>query len=344
MVLDFSEQMSEFVKILSEGRRFCIVAHTSPDGDAVGSCVAMKEFLRWQGKEATVVFPDRFPDFLGFLDPDRDLLLYDKEKETADGAIARADVLICQDFNSFSRASGMEEALRRSGALKILIDHHIAPDTAAFDLVFSCQDVSSTCELLYYILKSHPGTAGDPSRLPALAATALFAGMTTDTNNFSNSTYPSTFSMASDLLAAGVDRASLLEDLYNRFSEGRLRLIGELLRDGLKIVDGRFSYMLLPKSLQRKYGYSKGDVEGVVNRPLEIEDILISALFTEDDGFVRVSIRSKRDVDVNTFAKEYFNGGGHFNASGGRLPMDIRDVPAYFEKAVADYAAKAHLL
>lgn len=339
-----AESVAELVRTVENGRKFCIVGHTSPDGDAVGACVAMREFLRSLGKEAVIVLPNRFPAFLRHLDPEGTILLYDADKERAGRAISGSQVLFCLDFNSFSRTDEMADALEASKARKILIDHHIGPDVRSFDLTLSMTDISSTCELLYHILKMFPNVGGNASLLPPLTAEALFTGMTTDTNNFANSVYPSTFSMASELLAAGMDRTAMLCRLYNQFSEGRLRLIGELLRNRMKIVDGKFSYMMLPLGLQHEYGYSKGDVEGVVNRPLEIKDVLISVLFTEDKDFVRVSIRSKPDVDVNAFARKYFNGGGHKNAAGGRLEMDMGMIPEYFAASVREYAMQAHLL
>ena len=310
-----AESVAELVRTVENGRKFCIVGHTSPDGDAVGACVAMREFLRSLGKEAVIVLPNRFPAFLRHLDPEGTILLYDTDKEKADRAISGSQVLFCLDFNSFSRTDEMADALEASTARKILIDHHIGPDVRNFDLTLSMTDISSTCELLYHILKMFPNVGGNASLLPPLTAEALFTGMTTDTNNFANSVYPSTFSMAS-----------------------------ELLRNRMKIVDGKFSYMMLPFGLQHEYGYSKGDVEGVVNRPLEIKDVLISVLFTEDKDFVRVSIRSKPDVDVNAFARKYFNGGGHKNAAGGRLEMDMGMIPEYFAASVREYAMQAHLL
>ena len=258
-----AESVAELVRTVENGRKFCIVGHTSPDGDAVGACVAMREFLRSLGKEAVIVLPNRFPAFLRHLDPEGTILLYDADKERAGRAISGSQVLFCLDFNSFSRTDEMADALEASKARKILIDHHIGPDVRSFDLTLSMTDISSTCELLYHILKMFPNVGGNASLLPPLTAEALFTGMTTDTNNFANSVYPSTFSMASELLAAGIDRTTMLCRLYNQFSEGRLRLIGELLRNRMKILDGKFSYMMLPLGLQHEYGYSKGDVEGV---------------------------------------------------------------------------------
>lgn len=324
-------------KVFSNGKKFCIVTHTSPDGDAIGSTVALREFLRTYGAEARIVVPDAYPFFLRELDPDNGIVVFSGNEDVAENIIREADVICALDINSFSRTDKMKEHLYRSDAFKVLIDHHLGPEREEFGLIFSEIEVSSTCELLYYILMKMPGIAGEAARLPKASADGLFTGMTTDTNNFANSTYPSTLRMAASLIDAGVERNRLLDRLYRQFSEGRLRLIGLLLKDGMHTVDGWFSYMLLTKEMQKEYGYTKGDVEGVVNRPLEIGPVGISALFTEDDGFVRVSIRSKGDIAVNTLAKKYFNGGGHINASGGRIFMGIEDVADYYIRSVREH-------
>lgn len=335
------ENVASLSKYIDRASDIVIVSHTSPDGDAVGSCVGLASFLKSIGKSPCIILPNAFPTFLNNLDADGDIILYESHSDKADKAIAGADLIFCLDCSSFVRTDSMQQSLKGAKASKILIDHHTFPDTASFDLVFSELEISSTCELEYHILMATGNIEGDASRLPALTRQALFTGMTTDTNNFANSTYPSTLRMASALLESGVDREGLLNMLYNQFSEGRLRLIGHLLRDELHIVDGCFSYMLLSKQLQKEYGYTKGDVEGVVNRPLEIKDVLLSALFTEDDDFIRVSLRSKRGTAVNALASEYFNGGGHPNASGGRLYMKLEDVPAYFIESVREHLSKA---
>lgn len=315
-------------KLVDSADNICIVSHTSPDGDAVGSATGLRCFLEASGKKACIVLPDAFPHFLQNLDPDRRIIFHDRDTALAEQTLLGAGLIICADLPAADRTGGLEQALRKSTAPKVLIDHHVGPDRDFFNLVFSETETSSTCELVYNILK------GLDDSIPLQAAQSLFTGMTTDTNNFANSTYPSTLRMASELLALGVDRDSLLCTLYQQFSEGRLRLIGRLLSDGLRVVDGEFAYMLLTDSLKNEYGYSKGDVEGVVNRPLEIAGVRISALFTQDKDFVRVSLRSKKGTAVNTLAAESFNGGGHVNAAGGRLYMDIADVPEYYINAV----------
>lgn len=324
-------------KVFSDGKKFCIVTHTSPDGDAIGSTVALREFLRTSGAEARIVVPDAYPFFLRELDPDDEIVVFNGNETAAVSIIREADVICALDINSFSRTDKMKEHLYGAEAFKVLIDHHPGPGTDEFGLIFSETEVSSTCELLYYILMEMPETGGEATRLPKASADGLFTGMTTDTNNFANSTYPSTLRMAASLIDAGVDRDRLLDTLYHQFSESRLRLIGKLLKDCMHTVDGWFTYMLLTKEMQHEFGYKKGDVEGVVNRPLEIGEVGISALFTEDDDFVRVSIRSKGAIAVNSLARKYFNGGGHINASGGRIFMDIKDIPDYYIKSVREY-------
>lgn len=340
----YTEYVSKFRDAIEKHTFFCIVGHTSPDGDAVGACVALREYLESRGKKAAIVLPNAFPAFLSFLDPHGAIMIYDSCKEKASETLGAADAIVCLDFNSLSRVDEMGRIIAASTAFRMMVDHHVSPAAGDFDLLISDTHVSSTCELLYRLLAGMPDVASDASRLPGAASEALFTGMTTDTNNFSNSTYPSTFSMASALLAAGVDRTAILYRLYNQFSESRLRLIGELLKNRMTIVDGKFSYMVLTKELQRKYSYSKGDVEGVVNRPLEIGDVVLSALFTQDDDFVRVSMRSKEGTEISGFAKKYFNGGGHPNAAGGKLFMKIEEVPDYFVKTVREFGREAWVL
>lgn len=182
-----------------------------------------------------------------------------------------------------------------------------------------------------------PQTGGDAARLPKLSATALLTGMTTDTNNFANSTYPSTLRMASALLEAGTDRDAILYNLYNRHSENRLRLMGHVMKDLLTITPDGVAYIVLDRKTQMEYHVEDGDTEGFVNMPLSIASVKMSLLLKEDGERVRVSVRSKRGISANICARMHFNGGGHENAAGGRLhiPGDIADVTqaaAYVER------------
>lgn len=335
--------VSRLCSLTDAAERIVITAHTRPDGDAIGSCLALAHCLRGAGKEVDIVLPDGCPDSLSFLLDDgwsREHLVSMKDDPAASTElINRCGLLFCLDFNTFSesRCTGLAPLLRNTSCDRILIDHHLNPDLSLFTLAFSETEVSSTAELLYWILLETPWTGGSASRLPAKAAEALMAGMTTDTNNFANSVFPSTLRMASSLLEAGVDRDSLIGSLYNRYEESRIRLLGKLLHEDLRITEDGVAYMIVDKTTLEEYGIREGDTEGFVNVPLSIGKVKMSCFLKEDDGFLRVSLRSKKGVSANRCASEYFNGGGHELASGGRLyiPKDIacvRDAAGYVEK------------
>ena len=317
--------------MLSSAGRPVIVTHTKPDGDAMGSSLGMYHTLKLYGKSPKIAIADPPPSNLDFLTTEdclKDICIYGTDKEGTLQAIAESDLLICLDFNAFHRTDILEAPLRDSKATKILIDHHLNPDSECFDLVFSEQEISSASELLYHILLQLPPIEGTAGNLPAKAAEALMTGMTTDTNNFSNSVYPSTFIMASDLIAAGVDRDLIIKNIYNRFKESRIRLQGHILKDLMHITEDGVAYIVLDRQTLYRYNVEEGDTEGFVNIPLTIDKVVMSILIKEDCGYARVSIRSKKGVSANRCSRLHFNGGGHENAAGGRLymPKDIADI------------------
>lgn len=333
-------------RMISDSGRICIVTHMKPDGDAAGSCTALYHYLKMRGKRSVkLILNDRHPAYLSFLTdgiPREDLIIHDELPAEAEICINDCDLLFCLDFNAFHRTDKLEKALESSKADKILIDHHLNPDAEAFDLMFSETDISSASELLYHILMETRTIAHDATLLPAEAATALMTGMTTDTNNFANSVFPSTFRMASSLLAAGVDRDRILSSLYNQYSENRLRLMGHMMKDLLTITPDGVAYIVLDRKTQEQYCISEGDTEGFVNMPLSIAEVRMSLLLKEDGERIRVSIRSKKGTSANACARAYFNGGGHENAAGGKLliPSDvsgIADAAAYIEEYTHKY-------
>lgn len=319
--------------------RITVAVHIHPDGDAIGSAVAMLGYLSGLGRDAAVVLPDPHPSALGFLieQAGKKVYTYSEAKEETEDRLLSSDLVICQDFNSFSRTGDLENVLRSAAGKKVLIDHHLDPDTESFDLCFSETDVSSTAELLYYILMEMPGISHDARKLPAISATALMTGMTTDTNNFANSVFPTTLDMASALLDAGVDRDLIIDKVFNSYKETRIRLMGYLLDRCLTITGDGVAYMILGRKTIMKFGIQDGDTEGFVNIPLAISNVRMSIFLKQDKDRFRVSIRSKKGTSANRCAREYFNGGGHELASGGKLmiPDDvkgIKDAAAYIEK------------
>ena len=322
-----------FVETISASERPVIVTHAKPDGDAIGSTTAMLHFLTQKyGKgNAKLILNDDCPRYLGFIKsliPSDLLIIRDGNIGKANEAISDSDLIICLDFNAFHRTDTLCGILEEASAEKILIDHHLSPEREKFSLIFSVQDISSASELLYHILLQLPAIGGKAENLPHKTATALMTGMTTDTNNFANSVYPSTFEMASRLIEAGVDRDMILSKLYNRSKESRLRLQGHVLKDLMKITEDGVAYIVLDKDTMLKYNVEEGDTEGFVNIPLSIDKVLMSILVKEDKGHARVSIRSKKGISANTCSRLYFNGGGHENAAGGRLymPENISDI------------------
>ena len=306
--------------MIAEARKVTIVTHQKPDGDAMGSCIALYHFLKMCGKDSVrIILNDRYPSYLDFLSSDilnGDIIFFQEMKDTAEILIHDSDLIFCLDFNAFHRTDKIEEALSTSKARKVLIDHHLNPDRNSFDLTFSETEISSASELLYQILIRTARIGMDATLLPLQSSTALMTGMTTDTNNFANSTYPSPFLMASDLLAAGVDRNAILSQLYNQYGENRLRLMGHIMKDLLVITDNGVAYIVLDKNTHERYCVSEGDTEGFVIMPLSIAGVRMSIMAKEDDGKIRISIRSKTGTSANRCARQYFNGGGHENAAG----------------------------
>ena len=328
--------------LLSEARDIVLIGHLNPDGDAIGSVTAAWHYLHSRGKLPHIILPSPYPENMSFLEPDEEkILICERNMEEARRLVAGADLLICLDLNRLARTEYLEEDILASPAKKILVDHHIAAELDRFDLAFSTIDVSSTCELLYWILLSTSDIAGDPQRIPLRCAESLYVGMMTDTNNFSNSVFPGTFEMASKLIARGVDKDDLQEKVLSCYSVSRTRLMGHMIKDKMVVLPRHHAaYMLLSNKERERYHFLPGDSEGFVNLPLAIASVQISALFTEnvDGKYIRVSLRSNSRINVNRLAVRFFNGGGHRNASGGRLYIPLDEVPAYFEKVLDAYS------
>lgn len=329
--------------VIGSSTHIVIIGHVNPDGDAIGSISAMYHFLKQIGKHATAMVPNRFPDFLSCLNPDGEpVLIYRNDPEACNNIIAEADLIVCLDMSGPGRIDEMADAIIPASARKILIDHHLNPVTEAFDIVISDTEVSSTCELLLSLILDSPAISGDISLVSLECATSVAAGILTDTNNFANSIFPSTLEIFSLLLKRGIDRDYLYNEIFCSYSATRMELMGHLLSEKMTIIqNGTVAFIILDKADKEKFSFRTGDSEGFVNLPLKIREVRMSALLTEDDGFVKVSLRSKGTLDVNSFAREYCNGGGHRNASGGRLYIDISETAAYFTSSIEEYFKKA---
>ena len=339
MLILSQEKIHSLQALLEAASKVAVLGHTHPDGDALGSTAAMCLYLKEKlGKEVCCVLPDTPPENLQFLlAPGIPYQFYDRDAAAAAKAVGEADTVILLDCNAFRRTEGLEEPLKASSARKILIDHHLNPDEESFQAVFSTPDISSASELLFWILKEL-GWQAD-----TLVGTPLMAGMTTDTNNFANSVYPSTFRMASELLAAGVDRDALLQKIYWSYRENRVRLMGYMQNEGLHLLPNGAAYMIVTEQIQKRFDLREGESEGLVNVPLSIEKVRLSVLVKEDKGHFRVSVRSKKGTSAQNLALQYFHGGGHENAAGGKILPGEDFSPALGVEAYVEQVLKAYL-
>lgn len=336
------ESIQALKTLVGNASKVVVAGHTHPDGDALGCTSALALYLQaFCHKDVTCVFSDYPADSLLFILPQKvPFLFLDREAEKTLQRIGEADLIFLLDCNGFPRTEGLQDALKASKAPKVLIDHHLNPDREAFDLVFSTPDISSASELLYWILKA----LNDGQPLPAETGSPLLTGMTTDTNNFANSVYPSTFRMASELIETGVDRDAVLQQIYNNYRENRVRLMGYLQNEEMHLLPCGAAYIILDRETQQRFDFRKGETEGLVNIPLTIGRVRLSIFLKEDDGHFRVSVRSKKGTSAQQLAQRFFHGGGHENASGGKLLIgeDIasaQDAAAYVENALNSFLA-----
>ncbi|MCF8365236.1 MAG: bifunctional oligoribonuclease/PAP phosphatase NrnA [Bacteroidales bacterium] len=302
-----------------------ITSHYNPDGDAVGSAMAMYHTIKQINPNVTVVLPNRFPDFLKWIKNAADVVIFDQyDQQNMAGLFNKASVIFCLDYNAPSRVESMADTMMAAPATKILIDHHPNPDTAAFNYLLSKISASSTAELVYEFLEE----SGLTSYINKAAAECIYTGIITDTGSFSFScNNPKTYRIMAALIEIGVDAEKLHRLIYDNFSESRLRLLGYAFDKKLLILsEYRTAIISLSKQELNDFQYKTGDTEGIVNYPLSIKEINVSILMTERDDLIRLSFRSKGDFAVNRIAAEYFEGGGHKNAAGGNSYLSINDT------------------
>lgn len=327
-------------KALIEGhKKFVVTAHMSPDGDAVGSALAMKYYLEAKGKEATVVLNDAPGENLAFIPGYReDVVVYDNQndgsvsqKETAIKAIEECDAMIAVDFNVPSRIGGMKDIWMNHQAPKLLIDHHLDPAEDQFDVCISHPEQAAACELVYRVILE----MGDDHLMNQKLATALFCGMMTDTGWFCfNSNRPDFHIIMARLMMENVDRENIIKESHV-VPERKLRLQGYMIQQKLHVVkEHKAAYMSLSQQEIKRYGHQKGDSEGFVNVPLDIEGVQVSAFFREEKNMIKVSLRSKGEYPVNLIASKFFNGGGHRNAAGGEFLGSLAQAEAIFVKVL----------
>lgn len=320
---------------LKSFKNVLIVSHFSPDGDAMGSSLALYHYLLGLDKKVTVAVPNEYPDFLKWLPGNQKVLVYTKDAKKIEKVIQQCDCVFTLDFNTLSRLEDFGNSLKKCGKPFFLIDHHQQPDEYANYRLHKVE-ACSTCELIYDFIVG----LGDKSKIDKKIANCLYTGLMTDTGSFR---YPSvnskTHAIIADLLKTGIVPSDIHAAVYDNYSYDRLKLLGYCLSEKLKLIGAnQIAYFKISHAELQKFNFKKGDTEGLVNYPFSINGVKICAFFNEaPEGYIKISFRSKGKLDVNKFARLYFNGGGHKNAAGGKSNLSLADTVAEFEKKAVSY-------
>ena len=326
-------------KILEGGTNVVICTHVNPDGDAIGSSLALKHYLERKGKQATVVVPNVFPDFLTWLPGADTILIYTKHQEQIRAVLDAADLVIVCDLNQPNRLRGMEGVVMQNSAPRILIDHHLDPNTEFCETIISEPAMCAAGEVICHLLSQN----GEIDNISENEAICLYCAMMGDTGAFSfNSNRPVIFEHISHLLARGIDKDQIYRNVFWTASEARLRLQGYLLYVNMKVLHERHTaIMTLTNEERRRFKVKNGDTEGIVNIPLTMLGTRLSIFINEDTehpGIMKLSLRSVGDFPCDQMASRFFNGGGHKNASGGKLQCSMEEALEKVKAAIEAYA------
>jgi len=328
------QSVNQIFPLLLQPHDVVITTHQKPDGDAMGSSLGLYNFLIQFGHRVTVISPTNWASFLNWMPGTKNVLDYERQTEEANKAIDAADWIFCLDFNTLNRTKRMEEKLGNAPAKRILIDHHQQPQVDKFSYGESDVSKSSTCEMVYdFIIAS-----GHEDKINAEVAECLYAGVMTDTGSFRfPATTANVHKMVANLKERGLDHGPVHESLYDNFLENRFRFLGNALLNRMEVFyEYNTALIAIPQSDLIKYNIKTGDTEGLVNYPLSIQGIKLAAIIIDRGEERKSSFRSKDGFDVNTFARTYFNGGGHFNAAGGQNKESFEEVVAMFIKAMKE--------
>ena len=330
-------ECSQLRSLINNAETIVSCCHLNADGDALGAMLGWAEVLKAMGKEPLVVAPDQYPDYLQWLPNTEKIVRYDKRKDFVNTVLKIADLVFCLDFNTLSRTDAMAEALGNSPAQKVLIDHHPDPNVGAV-LTFSHPEMSSTCELVFRIVWQ----MGMFDQLGKHFAIPVYCGMMTDTGGFTyNSSSPDIYFIISQLLTKHIDKDKIYRNVFHNYSEHRIRMVGYVLCHKLVVDELRHAaFYTLTRDDLKRFHFIKGDAEGLVNMPLQIKGLKLSISLREDterDKLIWVSLRSVDDFPCNKMAEQFFNGGGHLNASGGRLQCTMDEAVEVVKRAILHF-------
>ena len=321
--------------LLQSSENIVITCHKGPDGDAIGSSLALYLYLKKKGKKATVIVPDDFPFFLKWLPESEHIILYESNKEAANTIISNADLIFTLDFNALHRTGDMQEVLSNASAKFIMIDHHQQPDDYA-EVTYSDTSICSTCQMVYHFIDA----LEDINTIDTDIANCIYTGIMTDTGSFRfRSTTSTTHRVIANLIDLGINNAKIHQNVYDSNSYNRLQLLGKSLTNLKVIPELNTAYISLSADEQNEFKAQKGDTEGVVNYALSLQGIKLAAIFKEDQNskLIKISLRSKGDFSVNEFSRAHFNGGGHTNAAGGASKLTLEETLEKFISILPNY-------
>ncbi len=325
-------EISEIKKLLTPAQKIVIITHYNPDGDAIGSSLGLKLFLKEKGIEADVIVPNDFPKFLKWMPEAKKIIIADYKRKLAGEAIYNADVIFVLDFNASHRSGNLVGPwLEKARAKTILIDHHQQPDN--FDFIYSDVTIPATSQMVYHFIQA----LEEEELVNQNIAECLYTGIMTDTGGFRfRSTSATTHRIVANLIEKGADPAMITSNTLDTNTVSRLHLLALILSRIEVVKDGKVAILWLKRDELKQFGFQKGDTEGFVNYGLSIMGTQVAAFFMEDlyEDFIKISFRSKDDVDVNQFSRKYFSGGGHINAAGGKYHKSIEETIEDFKEKV----------
>lgn len=322
-------------ELLSTSKSIVIVPHKNPDGDAMGSTLALHKYLSKKGHNSIVISPNEYPDFLQWMPGQEEVLIYNAFAKAAQEKIQQADLIFTLDFNHLSRTGAMEEALAKAAAPFIMIDHHQAPADYAV-VTYSDTTMSSTCQMVYHFIDA----LGDTALIDEDMASCLYAGIMTDTGSFRfPSTTKTTHLVVAHLMEKGAKNNEIYEAVHDTNSYSKLQLLGVALKNMKVLPEYNTAYITLTQKELDAHKFQKGDTEGFVNYGLSLKGIIFAVIFIENraDKIIKMSLRSKGDFSVNEFARAHYEGGGHTNAAGGRSTMTMQETIEQFLNTLTDY-------
>ena len=332
MILKGIEELKTF---LENPRNIVVVGHRNPDGDAMGSTLALSKYLQKKGHTATVVVPNEYPEFLHWLPGSEATYRFDWQNSQSQRAIQNSDIIFLLDFNALHRVGyDMQNTLEKYPNDFAMIDHHQQPDEVTY--MYSDTEICSTCQMVYQFIEM----MHDVALIDADIATCLYTGIMTDTGSFRfRSTTSKTHRIIADLIDKGAQNDRIHNNVYDANSYGRLLLLGQSLSNLQILPEYKTAFITLTDKEKKQFDFQKGDTEGVVNYALSLKGIIFAAIFIEDkeQNIIKMSLRSKGTFSVNQFARNHFEGGGHDNAAGGKSLLSMDETVTKFKDLVATY-------